>query len=259
MSDFTPDCSFISAVVPSPNHNERVNPAAPDMILLHYTGMQGAQAALERLCSEEAKVSAHYVIFEDGLIFQCVPEVRRAWHAGVSSWEGHTDNNSRSIGLEIANPGHDYGYPDFPEPQIAAVIALCRDILARRSIRPECVVAHSDIAPSRKNDPGEKFPWARLAGNGIGLWVEPAPIDGKPGLALGDHGDAVHQLQQSLAVYGYGVEATGLFDPKTKDVVVAFQRHFRPARVDGIADGSTIETLNRLLMARSSAAEANSF
>jgi N-acetylmuramoyl-L-alanine amidase len=195
-------------------------------------------------------VSSHYLVFEDGRIFQLVPEALRAYHAGVSSWEGETDNNSRSIGIEIANPGHDFGYPDFPQAQIEAVIALCRDILARRPMRPDRVVAHSDVAPSRKNDPGEKFPWARLHAAGIGHWVEPAPLGEDRGLAKGDRGPAVAELQSSLAAYGYGVAASGQFDDTTRDVVVAFQRHFRPARVDGIADRSTIETLRRLLAAR---------
>jgi N-acetylmuramoyl-L-alanine amidase len=218
--------------------------------VLHYTGMTRADDALARLCSREAQVSSHYLVFEDGRIVQMVPEERRASHAGVSSWEGETDNNSRSIGIEIANPGHDYGYPDFPDAQIAAVIALCRDILARRPMRPDRVVAHSDVAPSRKNDPGEKFPWRRLHAAGVGHWVEPAPLGDDRGLGPGDQGPAVADLQSSLAAYGYGVAPSGRFDQTTTDVVIAFQRHFRPARVDGIADRSTVETLRQLLEAR---------
>jgi N-acetylmuramoyl-L-alanine amidase len=220
------------------------------MIVLHYTGMTSADEALDRLCSVSAQVSSHYLVFEDGRVFQLVPEARRASHAGVSSWEGETDINSRSIGIEIANPGHDGGYPDFPDVQIDAVIALCRDILARRPMRADRVVAHSDVAPSRKNDPGEKFPWQRLHAAGIGLWVEPAPLGDDGGLAKGAHGPAVAALQSSLAAYGYGIAPSGRFDQAMHDVVVAFQRHFRPARVDGIADRSTIETLHRLLAAR---------
>jgi N-acetylmuramoyl-L-alanine amidase len=220
------------------------------MIVLHYTGMTSADDALDRLCSVSAQVSSHYLVFEDGRVLQLVPESRRASHAGVSSWEGETDINSRSIGIEIANPGHDSGYPDFPDVQIDAVIALCREILARRPMRADLVVAHSDVAPSRKNDPGEKFPWQRLHAAGIGHWVEPAPLGNDRGLARGDDGPAVAALQSSLAAYGYGVPAGGRFDQAMHDVVVAFQRHFRPARVDGIADRSTIETLHRLLAAR---------
>src|SRR5205807_877255 len=175
---------------------------------------------------------------------------RRAQHAGVSSWEGETDINSRSVGIEIVNPGHDLGYPDFPDRQIAAVIALCRDILRRRPMRADRVVAHSDVAPSRKQDPGEKFPWSRLHEAGVGHWVEPAPVGDTRGLATGGSGPAVAELQDLFAQYGYGIPSIGHFDQPMHDVVVAFQRHFRPARIDGIADGSSIETLRRLLAAR---------
>ncbi len=168
MSQFQPDSSVVADIVVSPNHDERKGGRAPDMILLHYTGMQSTPAALERLCSAESKVSAHYFVFEDGRIVQSVPEGRRAWHAGVSSWAGENDINSLSIGIEIANPGHDFGYPDFPKRQIAAVIALCRGIIARRGIKPGRVLAHSDVAPSRKQDPGEKFPWKLLHDSGVG-------------------------------------------------------------------------------------------
>jgi N-acetylmuramoyl-L-alanine amidase len=248
---FPPDSPLVAQVVPSPNHKERVGHGRPDMIVLHYTGMATAADALERLCSLDApQVSSHYLVYEDGRILQLVPEARRAQHAGVSSWEGETDINSRSVGIEIVNPGHELGYPDFPDRQIAAVIALCRDILTRRPMRPDRVVAHSDVAPSRKQDPGEKFPWARLHAAGIGHWVEPAPVGEARGLARGDSGPAVTELQGLFAKYGYGIASIGQFDQPMHDVVVAFQRHFRPARVDGIADASTVETLGRLLAAR---------
>jgi len=250
MHGFAADSPLVARVVPSPNISERVGAGRPDMIVLHYTGMTSADAALERLTDAASKVSSHYLVFEDGRIFQLVEEAKRAAHAGVSSWEGETDNNSRSIGIEIANPGHDFGYPDFPDVQIEAVIALCRDILARRPMRADRIVAHSDVAPSRKNDPGEKFPWQRLAAADVGLWVEPVQIGDDRGLALGDRGNAVEALKSTLAAYGYGVTPGGEFDPLTRDVVTAFQRHFRPARVDGVADRSTIETLHRLLAAR---------
>jgi len=250
VTDFKPDSHLVARVAPSPNHGARVGHGRPDMLVLHYTGMASAQAALERLCARESEVSSHYLAFEDGTIFQLVAEARRASHAGVSSWEGDTDINSRSIGIEIANPGHDAGCPDFPEAQIAAVIALCRDILARRPMRPDRVVGHSDVAPRRKNDPGEKFPWRRLHAAGVGHWIEPVPISDDRGFALGDHGPAVAEFQGALARYGYGIAASGTFDAAMGDVVVAFQRHFRPARVDGIADHSTIATLARLLAAR---------
>ena len=251
MAVFQPESSVVADVVPSPTHDERKDGRALDMILLHYTGMQSAQEALNRLCSPESKVSSHYFVFEDGRIVQSVQESRRAWHAGVSHWAGETDINSSSIGIEIANPGHDFGYPDFPSRQIAAVIALCRGIIARRSIRPDRVLGHSDVAPSRKRDPGEKFPWRLLADSGIGEWVTPSRLSDKgPTFALGDESDDVRGLQMALADFGYGAEVTGKFDEATRDVVTAFQRHFRPARIDGVADGSTLRTLHKLLQQR---------
>src|SRR5882757_3731455 len=176
VSDFRPDSSVVSETRPSPNHGERKAGVKPNMLVLHYTGMADAEAAVRHLCTPTSEVSAHYVVMEDGRIVQCVPESRRAWHAGQSYWEGETDINSCSIGIEIANPGHDHGYPDFPKRQIAAVTALCRSIFTRHQISPDRVLAHSDVAPTRKRDPGEKFPWKVLAASGIGLWVKPAPM-----------------------------------------------------------------------------------
>jgi N-acetylmuramoyl-L-alanine amidase len=249
MPEFPPDSSLVERVVPSPNHDERKG-GEPDIILLHYTGMQTADEALKRLCDTEARVSSHYFVFENGSIVQLVPEARRAFHAGVSSWEGQTDINSRSIGIEIVNPGHDFGYPEFPRRQIAAVIALCRSIVTRRNIRRDRILAHSDVAPSRKQDPGEKFPWKLLAESGVGLWVEPAPITDWLSLVPGDTGDTVKDLQKALVEFGYGVAVTGTYDDATKQVVTAFQRRFRPAQIDGMADTSTRETLRKLLEAR---------
>jgi N-acetylmuramoyl-L-alanine amidase len=251
MFAFQPDSSVVSDVVPSVNCGQRLDGRVAYMILLHYTGMLDAQAALQRLCSPDSKVSAHYVVFEDGQITQCVPESERAWHAGVSSWEGETDINSCSIGIEIANPGHDFGYPDFCLRQIAAVITLCRGIIARRGIRPDRVLAHSDVAPARKQDPGEKFPWRRLSESGVGLWVPPAPVEtAGPRLSLGDRGEAVLNLQQHFIGYGYGIDVDGEYSSKMAEVVTAFQRHFRPVRVDGVADASTRTTLTDLLRKR---------
>jgi N-acetylmuramoyl-L-alanine amidase len=247
--EFPANSSLVERVVPSPNHDERLG-GPPDMIVLHYTGMESADAALARLCDPQAKVSAHYLVFENGGIAQLVPEDRRAFHAGVSFWAGETDLNSRSIGIEVANPGHSFGYPEFPKRQIAATIALCRGILARRPIPRDRVLAHSDVAPRRKQDPGEKFPWRLFADSGVGLWVEPEPITDWLSLIPGDTGDNVKALQSGLAEYGYGVPVTGDYDDATKDVVIAFQRHFRPAQVDGMADTSTRETLKRLNEAR---------
>lgn len=231
----------------SPNHDARPAGCDVDILLLHYTGMQTAEAALQRLCDPVAKVSCHWVVDEDGKIIRLVDEGRRAWHAGVSSWGGDTDINARSIGIEIVNPGHEFGYRDFPDAQIAAVIALCADILARVSIPPRRVLGHSDVAPARKDDPGELFPWNRLHAAGIGHWVEPAPIVEGETLKPGDSGDRVAALQRDLAAYGYGLAPSGTFDADTAAVVRAFQRHFRPALVDGIADRSTLDTLERLL------------
>ncbi len=252
MPSFPPDTFLVSDVVPSPNHDERKDGRAPNMILLHYTGMQTGEAALQRLTTAASKVSSHYVVFENGRIVQCVPETRRAWHAGESFWAGETDINSCSIGIEIVNPGHEFGYRDFPLRQIAAVISLCKTINTRRGpILPERILAHSDVAPSRKRDPGEKFPWGLLSDSDVGLWVRPAPLD-LDGVALkmGDHGEAVAQLQHALRRYGYGIEETGGYDDATRDVVTAFQRHFRTARVDGIADQSTLVTLRALVETR---------
>jgi N-acetylmuramoyl-L-alanine amidase len=252
MTKLTPDSPLVHRLLPSPNCDERGRDA--DMIVLHYTGMQSAEAAIKRLCDPAARVSSHYVVLEDGEICQLVAETERAWHAGVSSWEGATDINSRSIGIEIANPGHDLGYPDFPDPQIAAVVALCRDIMVRRKIPAARVLGHSDVAPARKPDPGEKFPWRRLAEAGIGLWVEPTDIMPGPELDPGDHSEIITRLQNEFRAFGYDLAATGTYDQATKEVVIAFQRHFRPARVDGIVDYSTYETLKRLLAARTTAA-----
>lgn len=254
---FEADTFMVAAVVPSPNFDARTG-GPPDLILLHYTGMQTGEAALARLTSPESKVSSHYVVFEDGRIVQCVREDKRAWHAGVSHWAGETDINSRSIGIEIVNPGHEFGYSDFPLRQIAAVISLCKGIIARRGpLAPERVLAHSDVAPARKQDPGEKFPWELLSESGVGHWVRAAPL-GVPGptLSPGDTGEQVARLQRMLKSYGYGLDETGSYDDTTRDVVIAFQRHFRQAKVDGIADPSTLLTLRALLDARPKAAPA---
>ena len=169
------DSPFADAVAPSPNHGDRRGRAV-DSIVLHYTGMSTGAAALARLCDPTTDVSCHYFVGCEGHIAQLVPEPRRAWHAGRSVWFGETDMNAVSIGIEIVNAGHDGGCPPYPDPQIDAVIALCRDIVGRHTIPAARVLGHSDIAPDRKIDPGEWFPWARLAAGGVGVWIEPAPI-----------------------------------------------------------------------------------
>ena len=234
---------------PSPNFNERLGRADADILIMHYTGMRSCEEAVARLTSAETKVSSHYTIDEDGTIYAHVPEHLRAWHAGVSSWRGASDINSRSIGIEIVNPGHEFGYRAFPDAQIDAVVRLSKAIVARHPIPARNVIGHSDIAPGRKTDPGELFPWKRLADAGLGLWVEAKSGKNLP-LARGMTGDRVAELQSAFARFGYGVDANGSFDEWTETVVGAFQRHFRPANFDGIADAQTqaqLRALNEML------------
>ena len=244
---------------PSPNFDARTRPV--DLIVLHYTGMQSAEVALNRLTDTApvagkypgpwqqpdvapdaplSRVSSHYVVDEQGVVYRLVPEEHRAWHAGASSWEGEGDVNSRAIGIEIVNGGHDFGLPDFPDVQIAAVITLVGEILQRWALAPARVVAHSDIAPERKQDPGEKFPWKRLADAGVSIWPEP-----------GTHrdyaeGDLVLRTQERLAAVGYAVSATGVIDGQTKVALAAFQRRFRPSLIDGEPDDETQKLLGAL-------------
>ena len=215
---------------PSPNREPR-RAGIIDMLVIHYTGMQDGAAALARLCDEQAKVSAHYLIEEDGRVFALVPEDMRAWHAGLAAWRGESDINSRSIGIELVNPGHEFGYRAFPAAQIEALADLAKGILDRHLIPPRNVVGHSDIAPTRKQDPGELFPWQDLAErHGIGLWPCGEPTEPPP----------EHVLLAGLAHAGYDVT-----DPKA--AVTAFQRHFRPWKVDGHGDAETMGRLRALL------------
>lgn len=212
---------------PSPNFDGRENRAV-EMLVLHYTGMRSAAEALDRLCTKGTKVSAHYVIDEDGTAYRLVDESNRAWHAGVARWRGHSDINHRSIGIELVNPGHEFGYRDFPPRQIESLIPLCKEILKRHSIPPRNVVGHSDIAPSRKEDPGEKFPWEHLAKNGIGLWPS------NPGERQAS--------AQDLMRYGYD-----LTDSPAEKTILAFQRHFRPRLLNGQWDAECAALLESLL------------
>ena len=250
MTSFDPDSALVKAVCPSPNHGERKDNRAPDSIILHYTGMETGEAALARLCDPAAEVSCHYVIGEDGAILQLVPEVRRAWHAGKSYWAGERDMNSVSIGIELMNGVHDFGTPAYPEAQIAALVALCQDIGSRHTIPATHILAHSDVAPFRKRDPGELFPWAQLAEAGVGHYVVPHPQGTDAPLKRGSSGEKVEGLQGMLAIYGYDISVTGLYGKKTEVIVAAFQRHFRPGLVDGKADCSTVATLKELLATR---------
>ena len=223
---------------PSPNCGDRPGDAAGDrkvdILVLHYTGMQSGKAALDRLCDPVASVSSHYLVEEDGTIFQLVDEDKRAWHAGRGQWQECDDVNSNSIGIEIVNPGHEFGYRAFPDIQIDAVIALCRDILTRHDIRPDRIIAHSDMAPDRKEDPGELFPWDRLAANGIGLW---ATVDN----AKGDEACTETEFDALLDRLGYGPN-----DPLKRRI--AFQRHWRQADISGKLDGECTAILRALLV-----------
>ncbi len=220
--------------LPSPNVDER--PGGVDMLILHYTGMQTAQAAIDRLRDPVARVSSHYVVDEDGSVARLVPEHLRAWHAGVSFWRGRRVLNDVSVGIEIVNPGHEWGYRAFPDAQIAAVRALCLEILARHPIPAWHVVGHSDVAPDRKQDPGELFPWARLARHGIGLWAD---CDGSDTAPVG------RDLAPMLAALGYEVGAVPL-----EVILRAFQRHWRQEAVTGLADAGSAARLDALLDAR---------
>lgn len=241
---------------PSPNFNERLHPL--DMLVLHYTGMPDGPSALARMTEEkEPRVSAHYMVEEDGRVFALVPEDKRAWHAGRSWWRGREDLNSRSIGIEIVNPGHEWGYCAFPDEQIAAVVTLCQGILSRWSIPQVNIVAHSDIAPDRKEDPGELFPWKQLAEAGIGLWPEPSRPEPwmMHGASIGDAGMTVDGLQGDLAMIGYRIDATSAFDERTAAVVRAFQRRWRPLRVNGEGDVETITLAHAVAVMSQAGAE----
>lgn len=237
---------------PSPNFNARK--AAVDMLVLHYTGMANGEIALGRMRSAEAAVSAHYMVWEDGRISQLVDEDKRAWHAGVGHWQGDTDLNSCSIGIEIVNGGHnvpceDGSLPPFPDLQIDAVIALGAAVIGRHNIPQTRIVGHSDIAPARKEDPGEHFPWQRLAATGIGLWPNETPeAPGRTwltggGFSLGDSGPPVEQLRGTLAGIGYGVALDGAYNTELEATVRAFQRRWNPATLTGQTDLGTLRRI----------------
>jgi len=231
---------------PSPNFDERTLPIS--LLVLHYTGMETGVIALERMCDPEAKVAAHYMVEEDGRVFRLIDESKRAWHAGVSSWGGETNINSASIGIEIVNGGHDFGLPDFPSEQIKAVISLCQDVMKRNNISDFGVVAHSDIAPTRKQDPGEKFPWAKLADANIGIWPEVKTKDQRILLSKQDnHENQIKRVQGALKYLGYGIGVNGNLDSATLSVIETFQRRYRPFKVDGLLDVETLALLTLLV------------
>jgi N-acetylmuramoyl-L-alanine amidase len=227
--------------LPSPNQDDRPADAPIDMLILHYTGMRSAREAIDRLRDPAARVSSHYVVDEDGAILRLVPEERRAFHAGLSYWRGHRELNGRSIGIEIVNPGHQWGYRDFPVLQLAALCDLCLTILTRHPIPQRNVVAHSDVAPDRKQDPGEKFDWQGLAANGVGLWpsgdgelpVEPAV--------------SVHDVRAALIAIGYELPEDGPLDGELSKVLRAFQRHWRQEAITGDPDAGTLARLWAML------------
>ncbi|WP_260483979.1 N-acetylmuramoyl-L-alanine amidase [Sphingomicrobium flavum] len=218
---------------PSPNHNERQLPVS--MIVLHYTGMVSCQAALDRMTSPDAAVSAHYCVDEDGTTYRLVDEKHRAWHAGKSYWRGVTDINSASVGIELVNPGHAFGYREFPDEQIAALLPLLADIKDRHGITRGNVVGHSDIAPARKEDPGELFPWWELAKRRLAL---PSPTRDLMDPFWTDAGFL-------LALERFGYDVTD-----SEKAVIAFQRRFRPDMIDGIIDGECRAKLLALLLPR---------
>jgi N-acetylmuramoyl-L-alanine amidase len=240
----------IKKVTASVNYDARSEFAEIDMLVFHYTGMPTLESALQRLCDPAAKVSAHYVVDLNGDIYPLVGEDKRAWHAGKSFWQGRTDINACSIGIEIVNPGHEHGYENFPGRQTEALIKLCTDVCTRHPIKKDFFLAHSDVAPERKQDPGEKFPWDALHASGLGHWQPPEPLGGGRFFQRGDHGQPVEALQAMLAMYGYNIGISGQYDEQTYQVVTAFQRHFRQDRVDGVADESTIKTLHNIIASR---------
>jgi N-acetylmuramoyl-L-alanine amidase len=241
-----PDSPLVHTLYPSPNIEDRRKGCRADMILLHYTGMASAEKAIGWLANPKSKVSCHYVIDEEGRITQMVEEAKRAWHAGASHWGGETDINSVSIGIEIQNLGHEHGYPDFPPAQMEAVAALCRDIARRRGVAPERILAHSDVAPGRKRDPGEKFNWAWLARHGVGHWVRPAALPKESIELLDEDETAVAEALDLMRTYGYGIENHERADWLSV-LVRSFQLHFRPARADGRLDVGTLDTMRRLV------------
>ena len=233
----------------SPNFNDRKLPVS--MLILHYTGMENGVTAKARLCDPAAEVSAHWLVHEDGMADRLVDEDKRAWHAGRGSWNGITDVNSASIGIEIVNGGHnvplaDGSLPPYPDAQILAVIKLAKDIIERHDIQPRNIVGHSDIAPERKEDPGEHFPWQGLAAAGVGIWPGDLPEDDRILFEAGDRDRGISIIQRGLADLGYGASVTGCLDEPTQAIIRAVQRRYRPAKINGIIDMQVMEVLKRL-------------
>jgi N-acetylmuramoyl-L-alanine amidase len=224
---------LVNKVVPSPNFNDRKLPIS--MVVLHYTGMRSNGEALARLCDESSQVSAHYLINEDGTVINLVPEEKRAWHAGRAYWRGITDVNSASIGIELANPGHEWGYRPFPEPQMDALLPLLADMMDRHDIPRANVVGHSDVAPARKTDPGEYFDWRRLGQLGLALEIPKAKMN---------------LFYDNPGAFYLGMERFGYDITDGRAAVTAFQRRFRPEYIDGEIDGEIGGILFELLLER---------
>lgn len=230
--------------LPSPNWNDRPAGTRVDTVILHYTGMTSGEAALKRLCDQQAAVSAHYLIAEDGDLFHLVEDEKRAWHAGVSSWQGRDNLNDSSIGIEMVNPGHEFGYQEFPEIQIERLMVLLAALKKQHAIPTARFLGHSDVAPLRKTDPGELFPWQRLAAREFGITCEKDTSNQKVMVKYGDRGPAVMLLNQQLATIGYHGFDEDRFGAGTERVVQAFQSHWRPKCVNGIFDGGTAVALD---------------
>jgi N-acetylmuramoyl-L-alanine amidase len=224
--------------VPSPNQDDRPPDTPIDMLILHYTGMRSAREAIDRLRDPTAGVSSHYLVDEDGAVLRLVPEERRAFHAGASYWRGHRELNGRSIGIEIVNPGHEWGYRDFPVLQLAAVCDLCLALLDRHPIPKRNVIAHSDVAPDRKQDPGEKFDWRALAANGVGLWPEDR-VESSTG-----RNASTLEVRAALVDIGYDAAGGSTFDTELASVIRAFQRHWQQEAITGEADPRTLARLD---------------
>jgi N-acetylmuramoyl-L-alanine amidase len=234
---------------PSPNFGSRPSDAVIDMLVVHYTGMASAEEALARLGDPGSQVSAHYVIDEDGTAYRLVDEEQRAWHAGEASWAGASNINDVSIGIELVNPGHEFGYLPFTQAQMDAFTDLATGVIGRHPIPLARVLGHSDVAPGRKSDPGELFDWQGMAEAGIGLWPEVLGErdDGDILFAPGEKDPVIVEIQRQLAAFGYGVGTEGILDQPTRQVIAAFQRHFRPEKIDGAIDRATVRRLEALI------------
>lgn len=234
--------------IASPNFDARPADCTINTLVMHYTDTKTTQEALDILCDHKKKVSAHYVVEQNGNMIALVDEKDRAWHAGVSHWRGRNHVNDVSIGVELVNPGERYGYCAFPQEQMHGLIELCQGILKRHKIPARNVVAHSDIAPDRKIDPGELFDWQQMAEAGIGLWPDmQGGFDQRGVVEIGMARPQVGDVQKKLQKFGYGIKVDGYFGVQMSYVVEAFQRHFIQTRLDGVWDEQCDKTLDWLL------------